>query len=185
MSNMYTGTNQVAITSQEMIAAACCDMMQRQPLERISVSALCKEAKVSRQTFYSLFSTKENVVIYLLTHRCAASITDYLQGKDSLTLEDICHCYALYMEENLSLIRLVLKNGLASLLVRAFYESILRSPRLIFSHTGTHFDDYVAYFIAGGLVTIAKRYLDQEASFRREEFEQLSLRLFQGDFFEK
>lgn len=167
----------------KMIADACWRLLQAKRLDAISISTLCQEAKVSRQTFYSLFSTKENVIIYLLIRRCPPSLQGYLKSKEVLTLPDICHCYALYMDEQLPLIRLIFDNGLSHLLATAFYEGIIHSSKILFAQTGTQFDDYIAHFIAGGLATIAKVYLEKEPAFDFHTFEQLALRLFTGSFF--
>lgn len=180
---MYHGTNKTAITSQDMIAEACACLLQDRPLESISVSELCKRAKVSRQTFYSLFSTKENVIIYLLIHRCPAEVSEYLDRQAPLTLSGLCHCYAIYMEHRLSFVRCIFQNGLSHLLSKAFYTGIIQSPRILFIGTDRRFDEYAARFIAGGLATIAEVYLEKENHFSRREFEALSLKLFQGYFF--
>ena len=68
---MYCGRNKTALTSQRQIAEAMMRLIQDKPYAQISVSELCKEAGISRQTFYSLFDSKENVVIYeLLSSHC-------------------------------------------------------------------------------------------------------------------
>ena len=63
MSNMYRGNNKTAITSQEMIAEACYGLLEKKSLADIRISELCQLAKVSRQTFYSLFQSKEMGII--------------------------------------------------------------------------------------------------------------------------
>ena len=42
------------------------EQMEREPYDAISISALCREAGVSRPTFYSLFGSKDDVVSFLL-----------------------------------------------------------------------------------------------------------------------
>ena len=66
---MYNGNNKTALASQRQIAAAFTALLREKPYSQISVSAICKEAGVSRQTFYSLFSSKENIVLYVLHKR--------------------------------------------------------------------------------------------------------------------
>ena len=75
---MYKGSNKSALLSQKLISEALLRLLESMPFNDISVSDLCREAQVSRQTFYSLFGTKENVVIYELSHNCC-----YLPDKDS------------------------------------------------------------------------------------------------------
>lgn len=66
---MYEGCNKTALTSQSAIAGALLSLMEEKPYSRISVSEICKCAGVSRQTFYTLFSSKENIVLYVLHKR--------------------------------------------------------------------------------------------------------------------
>ena len=67
--HMYSGNNKTALASQRQIAAAFTALLREKPYSQISVSAICKEAGVSRQTFYALFAAKENIVLYVLHKR--------------------------------------------------------------------------------------------------------------------
>ena len=49
---MYCGRNKTALTSQRQIAEAMMRLIQDKPYAQISVSELCKEAGISRQTFF-------------------------------------------------------------------------------------------------------------------------------------
>ena len=63
---MYCGTNKTALSSQNQISCTLLRLMEDVPFSRISISTLCREAGVSRQTFYSLFQSKENVITWTL-----------------------------------------------------------------------------------------------------------------------
>ena len=67
---MYCGTNPTALLNQRQLAEALFRLMEQKPFSAISVSELCRAASISRQTFYSLFDSKESVVTYTLTERC-------------------------------------------------------------------------------------------------------------------
>ena len=67
---MYKGTNKTALFSQKLIGDAMLRLLENTPFAEISVSDLCKEADVSRQTFYSLFGSKENVIAYTIQNSC-------------------------------------------------------------------------------------------------------------------
>ena len=56
---MYCGTNPTALLNQRQLAKALFQLMETKPFSAISVSELCREASISRQTFYSLFDSKE------------------------------------------------------------------------------------------------------------------------------
>ena len=63
---MYCGSNKTALMSQELISRAMMRLIQEKPFTQISVSELCKTAGISRQTFYSLFTSRENVMVFAL-----------------------------------------------------------------------------------------------------------------------
>ena len=70
---MYCGTNPTALLNQRQLAKALFRLMEQKPFSAISVSELCRAASISRQTFYSLFDSKESVVTYTLTERCLST----------------------------------------------------------------------------------------------------------------
>ena len=63
---MYCGTNKTALQSQRQIAEAMMALIQQKPYAQITVSELCKAAGISRQTFYTLFTSRENVMVFTL-----------------------------------------------------------------------------------------------------------------------
>lgn len=68
-------TNEV--TSQNRIRFALLSLMEEHPYSEISVSQICHAAQVSRQTFYRLFDTKDDVLTLYL-HEI---MTEYLLPK--------------------------------------------------------------------------------------------------------
>ena len=63
---MYCGNNKVALSSQRQIAQALMQLIDEKPYQDITISELCKTAGISRQTFYTLFTSRENVVTFTL-----------------------------------------------------------------------------------------------------------------------
>ena len=92
---MYEGCNKTAIASQAAIAEALIELMKDKPYSRISVSEICKRAGVSRQTFYSLFASKDNVISFILERKYCFRPQDHECCRSSMTLEDICRAYAM------------------------------------------------------------------------------------------
>ncbi|MBQ9033106.1 MAG: TetR/AcrR family transcriptional regulator, partial [Lachnospiraceae bacterium] len=94
---MYEGCNKTAIASQAAIAEALIELMKDKPYSRISVSEICKRAGVSRQTFYSLFASKDNVISFILERKYCFRPQDHECCRSSMTLEDICRAYSQYI----------------------------------------------------------------------------------------
>lgn len=63
---MYTGKNPTALTSQKMLLNSLKELMKENELKDISISKLCSHSGISRQTFYTLYGTKENIVLHYI-----------------------------------------------------------------------------------------------------------------------
>ena len=63
---MYCGNNKTALQSQKQTADAMMALLSEKPFSQITISELCREAGISRQTFYSLFTNRENVMVFTL-----------------------------------------------------------------------------------------------------------------------
>ena len=152
---MYKGSNKSALLSQKLISEALLRLLESMPFNDISVSDLCREAQVSRQTFYSLFGTKENVVIYELSHNCC-----FLPDKDSPTchsaaFRSFCEGYSRYIVDNSHIIGLLVRNDMIHFLYDVQYRSLLECEHFI----GDVSDDdrvFIVDFIASGMNSIAK-----------------------------
>ena len=74
---MYQGSNKTALSSQKSIAQGFTELMHEKEYSKISISEICQRSGVSRQTFYTLFESKENIVIFIL-----AKSHDFKPDKD-------------------------------------------------------------------------------------------------------
>ena len=113
---MYEGCNKTAIASQAAIAEALIELMKDKPYSRISVSEICKRAGVSRQTFYSLFASKDNVISFILERKYCFRPQDHECCRSSMTLEDICRAYSQYITERRDMIVLLVRNSSSAMI---------------------------------------------------------------------
>ena len=180
---MYTGTNKTALTSQELITQAFLRLLSAKSYEQISIKEICAEADVARQTFYTLFTTKENVLLHeVLTNYQFLTEADP-SIKDASPLHRLCRLYSLYLKNNAAFITLLLKNNLAHLLQDSLYTSIKRCP-VFFTNTLTEEQlDIAAYFIAGGLTNIAEKAAELHCLEDRTFTNMTARELFSGSIF--
>lgn len=61
---MYTGNNPSALRSREWFRSALLDLLGNKKFAQITVKDLCRKADLSRQTFYQIFDSKEEVLEY-------------------------------------------------------------------------------------------------------------------------
>ena len=178
---MYCGSNKTALTSQKQIAEAMMRLIREKPYQQITISELCKSAGISRQTFYSLFTSRENVVVFTLQARycCAAEIQLRTQTPDAHGLRQLCRGYSEYMLRNRELIKLLVDNRIDYLLYDTFFEAMAGCD--CFLHTVEPCTRrYAASFYAGGIACVARQYAQEGCTTTADQLEELLMTLFTG-----
>lgn len=61
---MYQGNNPSALRSMEWLRCALLELLKQEKYSAITVRQICCQADLSRQTFYQMFSSKEEVMQY-------------------------------------------------------------------------------------------------------------------------
>ncbi len=192
---MYCGNNRIAICSQGQISDALLRLMEIKNFSEISVSAVCREAGVSRQTFYSLFQSKENVVTYTFREKYCYE-PDHTEkkaqceqkqnenaDKNAFSLSAMCREYSSYIKKQTKFLGLMVDNDLTYLMQDSLREVMLECE---FYHPelSREMRELTADFIAGGLTCIAKNYILQGAKADEEELYRITASLFDGEFFQ-
>lgn len=179
---MYEGCNKTALSSQSAIAEALLLLMKEKPYTRISVSEICKCAGVSRQTFYTLFASKDNVIAYELERKYCFRPEEHECCRSSMSLEDICHAYSYYITQQQGILDLLVRNDILYLLQDSLYNSFLDCSFYLPECPGQD-RIYAADFLAGGLTGVARNYVLQNNTTSREHLESILYALFSGSFF--
>ncbi len=142
---MYKGHNKTACTNQQAISEAFLKLLQNEPYEQITVSELCKEAGVSRQTFYTLFQKKENVLLYEINKNYGFCC------QCDCTKENVKKLFTNYLKENQSFLKILIDQGYSNLLYDTFYEAFKGFK-----------DEYYASFIAGGMISMIQKFVEND-----------------------
>jgi len=181
---MYCGTNKTALQSQKLIADAMMRLIQEKPYQQITISELCKAAGISRQTFYSLFTSRENVVVFTLQARyCDAPEPPRLKtDREVCGLRQLCVGYSEYILRNQGLLRLLVENHIDYLLYDSLYEALDECGCFL------HAVDpctrrYAASFYAGGVACVARRFAEEGCRTSAGQLEELLMTLFTGSLF--
>ena len=174
---MYQGKNRTALASQRQIADALLSLMAELPYIEISVAALCRRAGVSRQTFYSLFRVKENVLVYLLREDCSAEpIPDPPEGETRL--RQMCRMYARFVARHREVLRLLVDNDLIPMLERSFYQAIHQDDSYC-ADIQESYREYIAGFLAAGLTRLSDLFVQRDLS--PAEMEEITYTLLRGE----
>lgn len=182
---MYCGTNKTALQSQRQIADAMMVILREKPFSQITVSELCKAAGISRQTFYTLFTSRENVMVFTLQANCGEGPELSAPKRPACRgdmLRWLCRGYSEYMLRNQALIRLLVENHIDHLLYDSFYEA-MDGCDCFLPKADPCTRSYAASFYAGGIACVARRYAQEGCSSSARQLESLLMTLLSGSLF--
>ncbi len=179
---MYQGNNKSALFSQKLIGEAMLQLLEEHSFSEISISDLCKNADVSRQTFYSLFGSKENVIIYELQISCCFMPDKHESTCRSADFSEFCRGYSSYIIDKKHILELLVKNEMMHFLYDVQYKALMECEHFVGDVTG---EDriFLVDFIVSGMNSIAKNYVLTENHSDRRSLELLMFRLFGGLYF--
>ncbi len=150
---MYRGSNPTARQSQKLIVEALFELMDRKEFSKISVKELCAEAMVSRQTFYSLFACKEEVIELELDTHFERYLEQFKSRRTEPTLKGLCKSIIIYLFEQKKTIELIVRQHLESLLTKKIEQYLSELNRLFYRGQQDN-PDYAIAFWAGALMGI-------------------------------
>lgn len=150
---MYRGTNPTALQSQKMIVDALLKLMEKKEFSKINVKELCTCAMVSRQTFYTLFGSKEEVIGLHLDILFEAYIERFAPNPREFTVKELCDNTISYLIENKKLIQIMVKSNLDHI-VKNKIEIYLSKLDSLLCTTQRKNQDYAMAFLSGALMSV-------------------------------
>ena len=159
---MYQGDNPTAIKSQQWIAQAVTALMAEKPYHELSVRDICKRADLSRQTFYNLFDSKEEVLRFCLRLNYEKLFAEQTKI-GSITIEAAVRDFADEMQLDAALLTLMIDNGLESVIT----DEIARCVELFANRFSEQFGNekllpYEEAFFSGALSRVLVHWFKDE-----------------------
>lgn len=177
----YNGKNPTALKSQEMFMHALLDLMQEKPFAQISVQELCKRANLSRQTFYLLFATKENIIDYKF-NRVFEKYADIIVKDEHLSTEKVVAWFAHFLKNEYFFIKMLVDNQLESVMVRHFRKYLCEIDRMLRMKERS-IQNYAVAFLSGALSEIAAEYVRDEGRVSSEEISGMLYKILTSGYF--
>lgn len=178
---MYKGNNPTALQSQDMIIKGMLSIMETELFESITVKKLCEQSLVSRQTFYSLFDSKEEV-LGLHFDKMFDLFISRLTREKNITMSYICTEFVSYISQDKDFIELLVRNNLTHIMTLKFEEYLIK----IGSTLGVgkkYMYEYAMAFMAGALVEIVARYIRDENYIEKNDLSMLIEKILKGEYF--
>lgn len=180
---MYSGTNRTAQKSQENIVDALVSLLKDEPYSSISISAICKGACVSRQTFYSLFESKENIILYELSKKHCFHPGNSCEEK-KVTLKDICDEYAAYIIDKEEILSLLSENNIIYLMHDSLFASFSSCTCCSMGRNETE-HQFISEYFASSLSGIAQVYVQMADRPSESELSEIIYYLMSGAYAKK
>ena len=180
---MYQGCNKTALSSQKNIAEAFSSLLKEKPYSKINIKEICESAAVSRQTFYSLFSSKENIVAFILSKKYSFNPSKECNCCGKPTLRELSLGFAAFIVQKSDFIELLEKNNLNYLLQQCLYEGFICCNDEKTEHDRTLYSCLVSDFITSGLTSIARYYVKNRDSISESRLAEIINYLFSGEIF--
>jgi len=147
--------NLQALQSQQMITEALLSLMNAYPYSDITITQICQEAKVVRQTFYRNFEFKIDILEFYLDNMFQRFILDYPNDRKDMYHQLISFFDYLIIHKNFLI--LIMKNNLFFLLNKTITNNISKFsyvPKIIETIKAPKLDIYVLAFIASTICSI-------------------------------
>jgi len=145
--------NQQAIESRQQIRDALLTLMRQIPYQEISITQICQQANVVRQTYYRNFEFKGDILAFHLDVLFKQFFDKYYTGVGMLTQ---LKSFFGFMYQNREFLLLASKNDLFFMINRTITENI---AKFVSIHEISNVDDpraerYVTGFIAGTICSL-------------------------------
>ncbi len=173
---MNTTTNPIAVQSRKMLVEALLALMQEKPYQDISICELTERATLSRRTFYRLFDSIDEILLYHLLSLWTEKSDELYRSSDKSylhTSEFALHFW--YEHKELTL--LLYQNNLLSV-VLDFVNTI--SQEIYHRQKGDHTLaknpealEYALSYSSGGIVNIIFTWASKGMDKTPEELMQL------------
>lgn len=178
---MYTGNNPTALKSKEMITDALVLLLQNNSFSKITIKQLCQSALVSRQTFYFLFETKEQVLESYFDDLFNQYIYQF-QNSKKITLSFICQSAMCYLLSHENFIAILVKNNLNYIMTKKLEQYLLELGKLV-DKENKLIDDYSIAFMSGALVETLSHHLKKNKEKSPEELALMIEGIISGHYF--
>lgn len=149
---MYQGNNPTALRSQKWLAESLIRLLYKKPFAQIMVKDIYTQADLSRQTFYNLFDSKEEVLRYYL-RTLYLPFLQWLQAQENPELENATGRLIQILDENKQIVSILIENHLETMLLEGtIYVVDTLSKRLLHTVQKSKTLPFMIALVSGAIV---------------------------------
>lgn len=178
---MYEGTNPTALKSQQWLADTLLNLMEIKPYDEISIKDICKNADLSRQTFYNFFDSKDELFRFLLRN----CYDDRLKSFERIpTSKEAISAFVATVRNNPRLVSAIVKNNMGNLVSDEIFNSITKFLNNFLSDNSDSFDfSYYIVLISGSLTHFLLYYAKKGEDMSEEKLTRILETFLSGKMF--
>ncbi len=178
---MYQGNNPSAIRSRNEIVKAFLQLLKENTLESISIKQIMDATDLSRQTFYQIFHSKEDILEYYLDVLFERFI-EHSRGKNIMDLCDAAVLFFGFFADYRDILALFIRNGKSCVVQRKCREYLQAERYVHYALAGVKTpqeQSYATTFAISGMVAMLEQWVREkgESSITAEELAQLVCRI--------
>lgn len=147
---MYSGKNQTAVRSMQWLDGALFRLLKTEKYAKITVKDICEEADLSRQTFYQMFCSKDEVMEYHFSN-LFAGFRESCGSFDGIGCLELAMQFFRFFYEERSFVRLLIENNMTYLLEQEFERYLPRIDLFRSINETEAYPDYSVACVAGAL----------------------------------
>lgn len=147
---MYKGKNPTALQSQQWIVDSLIELMRKRPYQQITIKNICKEADLSRQTFYNIFESKEEILRFCLQRKYEAQFI-HISEKETVSISELMKAFAYVLEEDKEVLQLMIDNHLDSIVSDEIAKCISLFAENMVKKEKNEFLEYSEILLGGAL----------------------------------
>ena len=180
---MYCGTNPTALRSQKWIAESLIKLMAKKSYHQITIMDICKQADLSRQTFYNVFDKKEDILRFCLQNSCSEQVQPLIE-QEQITVSEVVNAFANVLEENKVLLYLMIENNLEGMIFDEIAKSItLFTDCFVKDEKKKELLPYSKTMLSGALAHLIVYWFRQEEAISMEQLTALISEFLEGKLF--
>ena len=181
--NMYNGNNKTALNSQKRIVEAMLEMIENESYDNITIKDICKRANISRQRFYYLFESKDEIVMYYLND-FFIQLEIFINDNNIISLYDLIFHYFSAIDKNEYIKKFMHINNIlpmfSDILLKFMGKiHILKTNRIMDKN-----DFYANKFLSSGLNSIFIFWLEKNKEITLQELVAVIENILRGKMFE-
>lgn len=180
---MYNGSNKTALKSQQRILEAMLNLMEEEKYDDITIKNICKKADISRQTFYYLFNSKDEIVIYYLND-FFEELEQFINDKKIITLYDLIFTYFSAIDNNKNIKTFIHISTIMPIFIDILLKFMGKIHILKTNRSMNKDDFYANRFLSSGLNSIFLFWLENNKEISLHELVTIIENILRGNFFE-